>query len=311
MSTYSARPDALISRGDVEHPGVAASERRVELDRHDPGALAQVARQPRLLLDGRGGDGQLALGHVERRARPAALVHGGADRGDLGGRRPAAAADERGAELDRLGGELREVLGRGVREDDPAAGEPGQAEVRQRGQRRAVRAHPLERREARLRPRPVVGAERVHSELPEPQCRLPRRHARERLPVLVEGQQGDDRQRRDRADGVDRRLELVEVVERLDEEQVDAARREQFRLLGKERAPLLLRVAHVAERPDRPGDEHLLPGHLTGLAGDLDPLGVDALDVVLEEARRELEAVGAERVRLDQLGTRADEAEVQ
>ena len=160
-------------------------------------------------------------------------------------------------------------------------------------------------------PAPWLAPSASDSELPEPQCRLPRRHARERLPVLVEGQQGDDRQRRDRADGVDRRLELAEVVERLDEEQVDAARREQFGLLGEERAPLLLRVAHVAERPDRPGDEHLLPGHLTGLAGDLDPLGVDALDVVVEEARRELEPVGAEGVRLDQLGTRADEAEVQ
>ena len=70
----------------------------------------------------------------------------------------------RGAEAARLGGELGEVLGRRVGVDDPSAGEAREAEVRQRGQRRAVAAHLLERRQRRLEPRAVVRAHRRHVE---------------------------------------------------------------------------------------------------------------------------------------------------
>ena len=160
-------------------------------------------------------------------------------------------------------------------------------------------------------PAPWLAPDRVDAELAQPQRRVARGHAGERLAVLVEGQERDDRQRGHAADGRDRRLQLVQVVERLDEEEVDAAGLEQLRLLGEELAPSVLRVADVAERPDRAGDQHLRARDLPRLAGDLHRLRVDALDLVLEEARGQLAPVGAEGVRLDQLGSRADEADVQ
>ena len=49
-----------------------------------------------------------------------------------------------GSELASVGCELREVLGRRVREDHPLAGEAGEADVGERGERRVAPAHPLE-----------------------------------------------------------------------------------------------------------------------------------------------------------------------
>ena len=56
------------------------------------------------------------------------------------------------------------------------------------------------------------------------------RRAVERVAVFLGGHLRDDRQVRDAADGVDRRADLVEVAERLQNEQIDAA-------LGERRAP--------------------------------------------------------------------------
>ena len=67
----------------------------------------------------------------------------------------------------------------------------------------------------------------------------------------------------------------------------------------------------VAAGPDRAGDEHLLAGDLARLASELHGSGVDLLELVLEEVLGELRAARAEGVRLDQLGARADEAEVE
>ena len=88
--------------------------------------------------------------------------------------------------------------------------------------------HPLDRAERRLEPDAVVRADRGDVELCERARRLLRRDAAERLRVLVEGEQAHDRQRGDRAHRADRGEELVELVERLDHEEVDAATFEQL-----------------------------------------------------------------------------------
>ena len=113
------------------------------------------------------------------------------------------------------------------------------------------------------------------------------------------------------ADGLDRRDELVEVEERLDHEQVDAASLEHARLLGVQR-PVLARVEHLelAERADRAGDQHVAAGDVARLARQADARRVDRLELVIEELRRQLAPVGAEGVRLDQLGAGADVARV-
>ena len=137
-------------------------------------------------------------------------------------------------------------------------------------------------------------------------------HARQRLGALVERQRRDDRKRGDAANGLDRGLQLVELVERLDHEQVDAAAVEDRRLLGEDLGTLVGRErVGVAERPDRAGDEDLPARDLARLAGELDPGAVDSLELVLQEELRQFLPVGAERVGLDQVRACADEARVE
>ena len=198
-----------------------------------------------------------------------------------------------------------------MRIDHAPAGEAREAEVRQRRERRPVAGHLLERRQRRLEPCAVVRAHRRHVELAEALGRRRGLHSAERLRVLVEGHQRDDRQRRHAAHGPDCELELVQVVERLDHEQVDAASGEHGRLLGELVEPPVLRVADVTERPDRAGDEDLLARDLARVACELHACGIDRLELGLEKVARELAPVAAERVRLDQLGARADEAEME
>src|SRR5262249_10003543 len=147
-------------------------------------------------------------------------------------------------------------------------------------------------------------AARLAVALPQPQSCVARGHSGERLPVLVEGQQGDDRERRDAANRGDCDLQLAQVVEGLDEEQVDPARVEDLRLLRKELESHVFVVSDVAERTARPGYEYLGTRDLPRLARDLHRLGVDALDLVLEEPRGELAAVGTEGVRIHHLRPR-------
>ena len=66
----------------------------------------------------------------------------------------------------------------------------------------------------------------------------------------------------------------------------------------------------VAERPNRPRDEDPGARHLTRLASELHAALDDLLEPVVEKVRRELAAVGAERVGLDHLCAGADEAHV-
>ena len=153
--------------GDLDHPGVAPAERRVDLNRQHPLVLAERPRELGLLALLGDGDDDFALGEDERGARLALLLDGRGDGCDLGGRRAAAAADHTGAEGACVRGELGEVLGRGVRVDDPVAGHACEADVRHRGERQAVVAHLAQRGERGLDARAVVRADRGHAELAE------------------------------------------------------------------------------------------------------------------------------------------------
>jgi hypothetical protein len=157
----------------------------------------------------------------------------------------------------------------------------------------------------------MVRADRGEVERPEALRRLARRDAGKRLGAFVEGQRRHDRKRRDAPGRVDRGLELVELVERLDHENVYAAAVEHLGLFGEDLRSLLPRQAlGVAERTDRACDEDVASGDLARLARQLHAGAVDPLQVVLEVELGQLAPVGAEGVRLDQVRARADEARV-
>ena len=78
------------------------------------------------------------------------------------------------------------------------------------------------------------------------------RHAGERLRLLVERHQRDHRQARDAAHGFDRVDELLEVVERLDHEQVRAAALEHAGLLARTRRAESASVAVSPRGPIEP-----------------------------------------------------------
>ena len=255
-------------------------------------------------------DRQPPLVHEQRPGRRAVRVDRAADRRDLRRRRSAAASDHARAEIARLRSELREVLGCRVRVDDPRAGKAGETDVRERREHEPVAFHFGERRERRGGAGAVVRADRGEVELREALAGLPRADAAERLRVLVERHQRDDRQRRNSANRLDRRLQLVEVVERLEHEEVGAAAFEDRRLLGEEVAARLGPELDVPERTDRAGDEDVAAGDLARLPREADGRRVDLPELVLEEMRGELRPVRAERVRLDQLRAGADVADV-
>ena len=84
---------------------------------------------------------------------------------------------------------------------------------------------------------------------------------------------------RDAAHGVDRRADLVQIAERLEDEQIDAAVDQRLRLLAEILARLVdaglaPRLDADPERPDRAGDVGLLA---RGVARDLRPLLVDGV----------------------------------
>src|SRR5207248_498808 len=114
------------------------------------------------------------------------------------------------------------------------AGEAREADVGERGERAPVGAHLLEGGQCGQEAGAVVRAYCGDVDPGEPLGGLPRRHPREGLAALVEGEQRDDRQVGDLLDRVDRVDELVEVVERLDHEQVGAPALEDLGLLGEQ-----------------------------------------------------------------------------
>ena len=172
-SRNCARPESRTARAvSISASGIRA-ERRVDLDGDGELALAQEPRELRLLLGRRRLRRRLALADEEGAGRAGVLVDRRADRLDLGRRRAAAAADHARAELARLRGELGEVGGRRVREDDPLAGHAREADVRERRERGSLAAlHLRERRERGGRAGAVVRAERGEAERPQPRRRV-------------------------------------------------------------------------------------------------------------------------------------------
>ena len=119
--------------------------------------------------------------------------------------------------------------------------------------------------------------------------------------VVVEGQGDGDGKVRDRAHRREGGLRLLEGRHRLDHEEVDAAVDESLGLLAVGRGRVLGRHAPdglevLAYGSDRPGHERLAS---RGLTRDPRPLAVDGEDLLLQAVGAELEAVGAEGVRLD------------
>ena len=280
----------LISIVDAKRPSRSAAAKRLSSRRADAARAARaLAREDRL------GDRPFLPQRV-------------ADRGDLDRRRAAAAADDSRAEVARLRGEVAEVLVVGVRVDDPVAPAARKAEIRQGGERQP-RSHRGERREGGLWAGAVVRAARCDAELAHPRSCLRRSDTAGGLAVRVEGHERDDRQARDAAHGRDRGRQLLQLVEGLHHEEVDAARVERLRLLCVDGGAVDDDRA-FAERADRAGDQHVRARHLARLARELDAFAVDPRDVVVEEPCRELRAVRPERVRLDQLGARLDVADV-
>ena len=89
--------------------------------------------------------------------------------------------------------ELGEILRRCVRVDDTTAGETGKADVRERCERNAVLAHPLERGERGEQAGAVVRSDCGDIELPQSLCGLGSGDAGDRLCAFVEREQCDDR----------------------------------------------------------------------------------------------------------------------
>src|ERR1051325_8191867 len=90
------------------------------------------------------------------------------------------------------------------------------------------------------------------------------RDARGRDGAVVEREQRDDGQRGDLADALDRVDQLLEVVERLDHEEVGAPALEHRRLLGEELMPDP-GARRLAQRADRAPDEDVAADRLAGL----------------------------------------------
>src|SRR5437764_386286 len=195
-----------------------------------------------------------------------------------------------------------------MREDDAAAGKACETDVRQGGER-LLAVHSLERSERGQEPGAVVRTERGEVQPGEALRSFLRGDAGQGDGALIERQERDDRQRRDLADAIDRVDQLLQVVERLDHEQVRAPALEDHRLLGEQLVPDA-GAGGLAERADRAGDEDVAADGLARLAGELDRGRVDRLEVVLEEVLSQLAPVRAEAVRLDQVCAGIDEADV-
>ena len=296
---------------DLDEAVERAALRRIELDAHDPFVLAERLRERRLACVRRRREREGRLVHLEQRSGRPARLEGVADRLDLGGRGPATPADDPRSERDGLHGELREVVRGRMGVDDAPPCEAGEADVGQGREREACVLHPAQCAEGDGRAGPMVGSDRGDPEAGEAlRCGLGADAAGD-LRLVVEGEERDDRKRRDRAHRLHCDDELVEVEERLDHEQVDAAPFEHAGLRRVERAVLgRIEDLELTERADRARDEDVAAGDLPCLSCEPHACGVDLLEGVVEERPRELAAVRAEGVRLDQLRSGCDVARV-
>jgi len=68
----------------------------------------------------------------------------------------------------------------------------------------------------------------------------------------------------------------------------------------------MARLHAEPQRPNRTGDQHFACSRLTGLARNFHAPAIQPLHFIAKPQRPELEAIRAERVRLDDLRTRFD-----
>ena len=133
----------------------------------------------------------------------------------------------------------------------------------------------------------MVRPHRRHAELAQPFGCRSRCHAGQRLRILVECQERDDRERRDAAQARSP-ARAPRGVERLDREEVDATAFEHRGLLGEGLVPLILRVANIAQWADRAGDVDRRGRHLARVSCELHSSRVDRLELLFEKVRGEL-----------------------
>ena len=168
--------------------------------------------------------------------------------------------------------------------------------------------HALDRVEHRCRTDGTVDADHRRAALLELRRELLGRRAVERVAVLLGRHLRDDRDVRHAPHGIDRRADFVQIAERLEDEEIDAAVGKRLRLLAEIVARLVdaglaPRLDADAERSDGAGDVRLLA---RSVPRDFRRLLVDRVQPIGEAERSELDAVRAERVGLDDVGARAD-----
>jgi hypothetical protein len=168
--------------------------------------------------------------------------------------------------------------------------------------------HPLDCLEHRRRANRAVDAK--HRRAPPFQFgRKPlRRSTVQRITVLLRRHLRDDRQIGHAAHGVDRRAYLVQVAERLQHKQIDAAVDEGLGLLAEySRAWSMPRLAPRfdpdAKRADRARDVGAVA---RGRAREPGAFRVDGVELVGNPERAELDAVGPEGIGFDDVRARAD-----
>ena len=310
-STNCALPESRTARDVGSSPRFAPSGGSSStVTTHSPSSSSRC--ELRRLLGRRRGRVALALAHEQRARRRPVLVERRADRLDLRRRRAAAAADDPRAERARLRRELAEVLGRRVREDDAR-------------RRRCSRGRCSAARRAAWPASRIAASASSAAAGPAPWF-VPIAATLERRAAAPPAARADDAARASRRrcrtsaaprsaattppapprprDTSSSRSKNVSIMNR------STPRPSSTPACSAYSGPCS-RVEHLelAERPDRAGDEHVAAGDLARLAREPHAGAVDRLELVLEEVLRELRPVGAERVRLDQLGAGADVAE--
>ena len=312
--------------GGLDRPLDPDAPRRVDLDRDDePAGVEQlgqarrgrrvVGRWPRRRCDDRSTRdvrGRRAGRRGRRRRRVSGRVERRPHRGDVLGRRPAAATDDPRAGREQAWRDVPEVLGaRGVDEAplEPLR-EPGVRHDRSRRVRRRPGA-PIASSASRQAagPGPAVDADRVRarrgSRRPRPRpgcCRRPATSSSPNVSEAMTGHVGCAAGLVDREDAAAPRSENVSSTIR----STPPSSRPSICSRNAARAARLrddrTATRRRTERPDRTTDQRIASADLASLAGELCRPPVERADLSLESPGGQSMAVGAERQRLDQLG---------
>ncbi len=228
-------------------------------------------------------------------------AHGLLDLADVLRGRPAAPADQANPVGDEAARVRRHVLGRA--EVDVAAFDLARLSRVRLGRQLHGRdaREPLDRLEHRCRTDAAVEPDDVRPPPFELRHEGLRRSAVAGVPVFLGRHLRDDREVADRADRTNRGADLVDVPERLEHEELDAAFGERARLfrevlLGLVHAGLAPRLDADPERTDRAGDPGLVPRRMTREAR---PVNIDVVHLVGKTEMAQLDPVGAKRIRLD------------